>query len=104
MDVKSCFQKVRLRIHKKLSCNKFRKRKHAIKNKNRNMKSKAEAELVEEDSEYNLTRLKFNLNQLNDKSHGKQNNIWKIKNKFFPKIKSTIPTAKRNLANQIISL
>ena len=50
MDVKSCFQKVRLRIHKKLLCNKFRKRKHAIKNKNRNMKSKAEAELVEEDS------------------------------------------------------
>ena len=47
--------------------------------------------------------MQFNLNLLNEKSNGKLNNIWKIKNKFYPKIKPSIPVAKRNLANKIIT-
>ena len=101
--VKSCFNKVRLRKNKKYKCKVFSKRKAAIQNKNEELKNEAEKELQKEEAENNLNKIKFNINLLNDKTSGKQNNIWEIKNKFSPKIKSAVPIAKRNLANKIIT-
>ena len=101
--VKNCFKKVRLRKTKKFSCKKFKDEKNAITNHNKYMKTKAETELSKEDAENNLTKLRSNINQLNDKRNGNQNNIWKVKNKFFPKIQSAVPIAKRNLENKIIT-
>ena len=67
------------------------------------MKDIAETELKEEDGEINLAKLQLNIKQLNDKSNGKHGNIWKLKNRFSPKIKPSIPIAKMNLANKIIT-
>ena len=38
-----------------------------------------------------------------NRSNNTQTSIWKIKNKFFPKIQPNLPVAKKNLAGQIIS-
>ena len=76
---------MRLRKNKKYKCKVFSKRKAAIQNKNEELKNEAEKELQKEEAENNLNKIKFNINLLNDKSSGKQNNIWQIKNNFFPK-------------------
>ena len=95
---------MRLRNRNKFKkCKKFQRRKRAILDQKNNMKEIAEAELKMEDEKYNLTKLKLSIQCLNDKTNGKQNNLWKIKNSFCPKLKSSVPVAKRNLANQIIT-
>ena len=102
--VNECFQKVRLRNNiKKYSCKKFQKRKKAILTKSDKLRFHAENELSEEVAMENLYKLKSNITQLNNKTNGNHGNIWKIKNKFIPKIKPPIPVAKRNLANQIVT-
>ena len=49
-----------------------------------------------------MEKIKSNISNLNQ-SNSKQTGIWKIKNKFFPKLEPTLPVAKKNLAGQIIS-
>ena len=78
--VNNCFKKVILRQSNKnnIKCAKFQKRKKAIFENKCCMKNIAEAELIEEDEQINLSKLKFNLDRLNDKTNVKQNNLWKI--------------------------
>ena len=38
-----------------------------------------------------------------DENVDKQNNIWKVKNKYFKKEKPSIPIAKRNLSNTLVT-
>ena len=101
--VEKCFRKVRLRKTKKYKCKIFSKRKSAISNENADQKNEAELDLKKEEAENNLKRIQSNIDQLNNKCNGKQNNIWKIKKKFFPKSKSAVPVAKFNLSNKIIT-
>ena len=89
--IKMCFKKVRLRKNNKIKCKLFSKRKNAISTRNFKIKHQAETELQREEAEHNLNIIKSNIDQLNDKSKGKQNNIWQLKKNFFPKNKSVVP-------------
>ena len=49
-----------------------------------------------------MNKIKSNLKSLNNSSN-KQQSIWNLKNKFYPKQKADAPVAKYNLAGQIIT-
>lgn len=101
--VNRCFKKVRIKKDKRFVCKTFKKRKKAIVEGNISLKNAIEKDLQEEDAKGNMSKLIFNIKALGDVTNGKQRSIWKVKNKFFPKIKTTVPEAKRNLANKIIT-
>ena len=75
----------------------------AISQKKLKAMNDAEDDLKREEAEENLNRIKSNLETLKNKSNGTYNNIWKLKKKFFPKVRSAIPVAKKNLNNQVIT-
>ena len=100
--IHKCFERVRVKRRGPILCKKFQRRKKAIKFKNMKEKAASEDDLSKEQALRNFNKIKSNLLNLNN-SNNTQTNIWKIKNKFFPKIEPNLPVAKRNLFGQIIS-
>ena len=101
--VYQCFQTVRVTQNKRRKlCKKFEGRKNAIKNKNVKQKNIFEEEISKEQAFQNISKIKKNLSTLKQ-SNNNQEGIWKIKNKFYPKIQANLPIAKYNRAGQIIS-
>ena len=100
--IRKSFDRIRVKKRQPISCEKFKRRKNAIKFKNIKEKAVCEDELSREQAFRNYNKIKSNLSSLNN-SKNTQTSIWKIKNKFFPKIQPNLPVAKKNLAGQIIS-
>ena len=93
-----------MRVQKKVPkiCKKFQNRKRAIKEKNIGDMKNAENQLSDEQHELGILKIKKNMSILR-KATNSQKNIWDVKKMFFPKIKSPVPVAKRNIAGQIIT-
>ena len=53
--------------------------------------------------EMNKKKIVDNFKELESQGDINNQGIWKIKNKYFPKIKPTLPTGKRNIKQQIIA-
>ena len=100
--INECFMKVRVRPKKLKSCTIFKKRKMAIKNGQKRDQFEYESQLKKEQAQLNMNRIQSNLSKL-EESGSKQHNIWKVKNKFHPKIKPTLPVAKKNLSGKIVT-
>ena len=98
-----CFAKIRINPSKrKRVCNVFRKRKKCIQSGSKKQQLNAEMLLKEENESLNFERIMKSIQILNQDKN-KQKNVWKLKNKFFPKIKQPVPVAKINLEGQIIT-
>ena len=80
----------------------FNNRKGAILKGHRKDQLLYEKLLKNKEAQENIKKIKSNLTRLNG-SNNKQYNIWKLKNKFYPKIKPAMPVAKKNLAGKIIT-
>ena len=74
----------------------------AIKTRNVKLIDDCNKNLRREQSQINIEKINKTMKILKQ-SNNKQRNIWKIKNKFMPKIQSPLPAAKLNLSGQIIS-
>ena len=83
-------------------CPIFKKRKRAIIEKNENDEAKSNDQLAAKQAKLNYEKVSSNISQLKSSKNGQQN-IWAIKNKFFPKSQVAKPIAKKNVAGQIIT-
>ena len=57
---------------------------------------------MKEQAKINMQRIKSNLEQLKANKN-RQKNIWNIKKNFFPKVKPSLPVAKRNASGKIVT-
>ena len=92
--IRKSFERVRIKKRRPVTCKKFKRRKKAILLKNTKEREVCENELSREQAFQNFNKIKSNLAVLN-KSNNTQTSIWKIKNKFFPKIQPNLPVAKK---------
>ena len=58
--------------------------------------------LAQEEAYENMNKIRSNMKRLH-KNSNKQHNIWKLKSKFYPKVKPSVPTAKQNAAGKLIT-
>ena len=95
--VYKCFKKVRLKKRMPKFCPNFKKRKRAIRENNFNAKTEAENMLRIEQHDLGLEKIKRNMSILKA-SKNSQKSPWDLKKIFSPKIKPTLPIAKRSMA------
>ena len=100
--IRKCFEKLRVRKKQPKICKTFKRRKNAIQSNDIKEKQKCENEFSREQAEINFRKIKSNMSNLT-LSNNKQTSLWKIKNKFFPKVQPTVPVARRNISSQLIS-
>ena len=100
--INDSFTKLRVQPKKTKKCPIFLKRIGAVRSGKKIDQLKCENLLKAEQAKQNMNKIKSNLSSLGG-SRNKQQNIWKLKNKFYPKIKPVIPVAKKNLAGKIIT-
>ena len=67
------------------------------------VQNSTEADLRKEEAKINLNKIKENIKNIKEDKNSKQTGIWKVKNGFFPKQQTTLPTAKTNIDGQIIT-
>ena len=101
------FRKIRLNKPKKIQNDEmsicFNKRKKAILSKQHKIQDEAENEIKQTEAERNIYKIRNNLKEVENNPNSKQTGIWKLKNKFFPKKQSPLPSAKYNSDGQIIT-
>ena len=98
------FKKVRINKRPKQVNNCiYKKYIRATEHGNEEAKTKFEALLKKEEAKINMEKLRQNIKILNQNISSKQQNIWKVKNKFFNKIKPSLPIGKKNLSNKIVT-
>ena len=99
-----CFQKVRFSTKRREPkiCKKFQKRRKAILNNKKAAINEAEDMLKNEEAIINMNKIYDNINSLKC-SKNSQKSIWTFKNKIIPKIKPSLPTAKKNISGKIIT-
>ena len=102
--VNDCFRKVRLRKNKKLTCKKYQRRKNAILNQNLKMRHMEESELRQEDAKNNLSKLKLNLDKLNNKDNGKITIFGKSKIICFKRLSPLIQLLKETLVIKLLQI
>ena len=59
-----------------------------------------ENEIKEREAKENMEKIKKNIQEIREKG---STGIWRLKNRFFPKKQTTLPTAKKNMAGKIIT-
>ena len=64
---------------------------------------KLEGDIAEICEEVNKKKVVENFKELENKGELNHQGIWKVKKKFFPKIKPSLPAGKRNLKEQLIT-
>ena len=83
-------------------CKKFQKRRHGILNNKKSLVNEAEEMLRSEEAEMNMNKIFDHINSMK-RTRNSQKSIWNFKNKIVPKIKPSLPTAKKNLSGKIIT-
>ena len=101
--IRSCFKKIRITNNgRKKTCQTFRRRKNAIIQGDKEGENRANLELSNENAEANMKRITENVKLLKNNKNGNES-IWNLKKTVFPSKNKTVPVAKRNLSNQLIT-
>ena len=81
----------------------MKKRREAIEKGNENDQNYMEDEIREEEAKENIRFLKEQVDKLERDSKNFNNNVWKVRDKLFPKKGESLPTAKYDKEKQLIT-
>ena len=107
--INKVFRKVRItkrnpgKVIDKTSKDLFEKRKEAILKGNQKVQEDIEEVIKQKESEENMKRIEEHISEMKRDPNNKNNSIWKLKEKFFPKIQNPLPSAKYNNEGQLIT-
>ena len=79
------------------------KRKDILDEKEEEELKQLEETIANKCEEVNKKRVVDNFKELDNQGDVNHQGIWKVKNKYFPKVKTTLPAGKRNMKGQLIT-